>query len=91
MASSSQKKHAYIIIGNSLVMLIIIDAMIVLDLMMLHLSLMLCLHLVPLFFMVEIGLGEITFLLMLLGKFTMYLLERSLCPGTGSRCRLERG
>jgi hypothetical protein len=49
------------------------------------------LHLVPLFFMVEIGLGEITFLLMLLGKFTMYLLERSLCPGTGSRCRLERG
>jgi hypothetical protein len=61
-------------IGNSLVMLIIIDAMIVLVLMMLHLILMLCLHLVPLLFMVEIGLGEIMFLLMLLGKFTMDLL-----------------
>jgi hypothetical protein len=61
-------------IGNSLVMLIIIDAMIVLVLMMLHLILMLCLHLVPLLFMVEIGLGEIMFLLMLLGKFIMDLL-----------------
>jgi hypothetical protein len=61
-------------IGNSLVMLIMIDAMITLVLIMLHLILMLCLHLVPLLFMVEVGLGEIMFLLMHLGKFTMDLL-----------------
>jgi hypothetical protein len=61
-------------IGNSLVMLIMIDAKIVLVLMMLHLILMLCLHLAPLLFMVEVGLGEIMFLLMHLGKFAMDLL-----------------
>jgi hypothetical protein len=42
---------------NSLVMLIMIDAMIALFLMMLHLILMLCSHLVPLLFMVEEGEG----------------------------------
>jgi hypothetical protein len=61
-------------IGNSLVMLIMIDAMIVLVLMMLHLIIMLCLHLVPLLFLVEVNLGEIMLLFMLLGKFTMDLL-----------------
>jgi hypothetical protein len=55
-------------------MLIIIDAMIILVLMMLHFILMLCSHLVPLSFMVEVGLGEIMLLLMLLGKFAMDLL-----------------
>jgi hypothetical protein len=61
-------------IGNSLIMLIMKDAMIILVIMMLHLILMLCSHLVPLLFMVEVRLGEIMLLLMLLGKFTMDLL-----------------
>jgi hypothetical protein len=59
-------------IGNSLVMLIMIDSMIALCLKMLHLILMLCSHQVPLLFMVEVGLGEI--MLLHLGKFTMVLL-----------------
>jgi hypothetical protein len=61
-------------IRNLLVVLIMIDAMIILFLMMLHLILMLCSHLVPLLFMVEVGLGEIMLLIMLLGKFAMDLL-----------------
>jgi hypothetical protein len=61
-------------IGNSLVMFIMIDAMIVLFLTILHLILMLCLHQVPLLFMVEVGLGETMLLLMHLGKFAMDLL-----------------
>jgi hypothetical protein len=61
-------------IRNLLVMLIMIDVMIVLFLIMLHLILMLCSHLVPLLFMVEVDLGEIMLLLMHLGKFTMVLL-----------------
>jgi hypothetical protein len=61
-------------IGNLLVVLIMIGAMITLSLMILHLILMLCSHLVPLLFMVEVGLGEIMLLLMLLGKFAMDLL-----------------
>jgi hypothetical protein len=62
------------IIENSLVMLIMIDAMITLFLMMLQLILMLCSHLVPLLFMVEVGLGEIMLLLMHLEKSAMDLL-----------------
>jgi hypothetical protein len=61
-------------IKNSLVMLIMIDAMIVLFLMILHLILMLCSHQVPLLFMVEVGLGETMLFLMHLGKFAMDLL-----------------
>jgi hypothetical protein len=61
-------------IGNSLVMLIMIDAMIALFLMMLHLILMLCSHLVPLLFMVEEGLDVIMLCLMRLGKLAMVLL-----------------
>jgi hypothetical protein len=61
-------------IGNSLVMFIMIDAMIVLFLTILHLILMLCSHQVPLLFMVEVGLGETMLLLMHLGKFAMDLL-----------------
>jgi hypothetical protein len=57
-------------IGNSVGMLIMIDAMIML-LMMIH---MLCLHLVHLLFMVEVGLGEIMLLLMPLEKFAIVLL-----------------
>jgi hypothetical protein len=57
-------------IGNSVGMLIMIDAMIML-LMMIH---MLCLHLVLLLFMVEVGLGEIMLLLMPLEKFAIVLL-----------------
>jgi hypothetical protein len=60
-------------IGDSLVILIMIDAMIILFLMMLHLIVMLCLHLVLLLFMVDVDLGEIMLLLMHLGKFTMDL------------------
>jgi hypothetical protein len=56
-------------IENPLVMLIMIDAMILLPLIV-----MLCLHLVPLLFIVEVGLAEIMSLLMHLGKFTMDLL-----------------
>jgi hypothetical protein len=74
MASSSQKNHAYIYDKNSLVMLIMIDAMIALFLMMLHLILMLCSHLVPLLFMVEEDLDVIMLCLMRLGKLAMVLL-----------------
>jgi hypothetical protein len=56
-------------IENLLGMLIMIDAMIML-LMMIH---MLCLHLVLLLFMVEVGLGEIMLLLRPLEKFAMDL------------------
>jgi hypothetical protein len=51
-------------------MLIMIDVTIML-LMMIH---MLCLHLVLLLFMVEVGLGEIMLLLMPIEKFAMDLL-----------------
>jgi hypothetical protein len=51
MASSSQKNHAYIYDRKFTIMLIMIDDMIILFLMMLHLILMLCSHLVPLLFM----------------------------------------
>jgi hypothetical protein len=61
-------------IRNSLVMLIMIGAMIALFLIMLHLILMLCSHLVPLLIMVEVGLGEIMLLLMHLEKSAMDLL-----------------
>jgi hypothetical protein len=61
-------------IGNSLVMLIMIDVMIALFLMILHLILMLCSHLVPLLFMVEEGLDVIKLCLMHLGKRAMVLL-----------------
>jgi hypothetical protein len=61
-------------IGNSLAMLIMIDAMIALVLMMLHLILMLCSHLVPLLFMLEGGLDVIMLCLMRLGKLAMVLL-----------------
>jgi hypothetical protein len=61
-------------IGNSLVMLIMIDDMIVLFLTILHLILMPCSHQVPLLFMVQVGLGETMLLLMHLGKFAMDLL-----------------
>jgi hypothetical protein len=57
-------------IGNLLVVLIIIDVMIML-LIKIH---MLCLHLVPLLFMVEVGLGEIMLCLMRLEEFAMVLL-----------------
>jgi hypothetical protein len=57
-------------IGNLVGMLIMIEAMIML-LMMIH---MLCLHLVLLLFMVEVGLGEIMLLLMPLEKFAIVLL-----------------
>jgi hypothetical protein len=63
-----------IMIENSLVMLIMIDAMITLFPMMLHLILMLCLHIVPLLFMVEEGLDVIMLCLMSLGKLAMVLL-----------------
>jgi hypothetical protein len=56
-------------IGNILGMLIMIDVMIML--LMIH---MLCLHLVPLLFMVEVGLGEIMLCIMRLGKCAMDLL-----------------
>jgi hypothetical protein len=55
-------------------MLIMIGDMIALFLMMIHLILMLCSHLVPLLIMVEVGLGEIMLLLMHLGKSAMDLL-----------------
>jgi hypothetical protein len=55
-------------------MLIMKDAMIILVIIMLHLTPMLCSHLVSLLFMVEVGLGEIMLLLMLLGMFIMDLL-----------------
>jgi hypothetical protein len=61
-------------IGNSLVMLIMIDAMIALVLMMQHLILMLCSHLVPLLFVIEGGLDIIMLCLMRLGKLAMVLL-----------------
>jgi hypothetical protein len=74
MASSSQKNHAYIYdrkftshAYNDRCYDHIVS-------MMLHLILMLCLHLVPLLFMIEVGLGEIMLLLMHLGKFAMDLL-----------------
>jgi hypothetical protein len=57
-------------IGNLLVVLIIIDLMIML-LIIIH---MLCLHLVPLLFRVEVGLGEIMLCLMRLGECAMVLL-----------------
>jgi hypothetical protein len=57
-------------IGNILGMLIMIDVMIML--LMIH---MLCLHLVPLLFMVEVGLGEIMLCIMRLGKCAMDLLS----------------
>ena len=61
-------------IGNSLAMLIMIDDMITLFLMMLHLILMLCSHLVPLMHMVEIGLGVIMLCFICLEKLAMVLL-----------------
>jgi hypothetical protein len=57
-------------IGNLLVILVIMDVMIIL-LIMTH---MLCLHLVLLLFMVEVGLGEIMLCLMLLGECAIDLL-----------------
>jgi hypothetical protein len=57
-------------IGNMLGMLIMIDVMIML-LIMIH---MLCLHLAPLLFMVEVGLAEIMLCFMRLGECAMDLL-----------------
>jgi hypothetical protein len=57
-------------IGNILGMLIMIDVMIML-LILIHI---LCLHLAPLLFMVEEGLGEIMLCLMRLGECAMDLL-----------------
>jgi hypothetical protein len=59
-----------IMIGNILGILIMIDAMIML-LIMIH---MLWLHLAPLLFMVEVGLGEIMLCLTCLGECAMDLL-----------------
>jgi hypothetical protein len=70
MASSLKGTMPIFMIGNLLVVLIIIDVMIML-LIMIH---MLCLHLVPLLFMVEVGLGEIMLCLMRLGECAMVLL-----------------
>jgi hypothetical protein len=57
-------------IGNFLGMLIMIDVMI----MLLTITHMLCLHLAPLLFRVEVGLGEIMLCLMRLGECAMDLL-----------------
>jgi hypothetical protein len=54
-------------IENFLGMLIMIDVMI----MLLTMTHMLCLHLAPLLFMVEVGLGEIILCLMRLGECAM--------------------
>jgi hypothetical protein len=56
-------------IGNILGMIIMIDVTIML--LMIH---MLCLHLVPLLFMVEVDLEEIMLCIMHLGKWAMDLL-----------------
>jgi hypothetical protein len=72
MASSSQKNHAYLYERNLLVAMIgVVIRLFLMHIMKLHLTLMLCSHLVPLLFMVEIGLGIIMLFLICLGKYTL--------------------